>query len=79
MRDTYASTERIAAAVVLVALVGLVLPPGGWQNGYASLVDLTTGRIVWFNFLTRGSGDLREPAKAAETLDALLVRFPAAQ
>ena len=79
MRDTYASAERIAAAVVLVALVGFVLPPGGWQNGYASLVDLTSGRIVWFNFLTRGTGDLREPAKAAETVDALLARFPTAQ
>jgi len=79
VRDTYASTERIAAAVVIVALVGFVLPPGGWQNGYASLVDLESGRIVWFNFLTRGTGDLREPEKAAETLDALLARFPVPQ
>jgi hypothetical protein len=42
------------------------------QQGYASLVDLETGRVVWFNHLLRGSGDLREPEKAAETLDVLL-------
>jgi hypothetical protein len=33
--------------------------------------------VVWFNQLTRGTGDLREPDKAAETIDALLQQFPA--
>jgi hypothetical protein len=48
------------------------------QVGYASLVDLNTGQILWFNRLVRGSGDLREADKATETLDALLANFPAA-
>ena len=46
------------------------------QTGYASLVDLKTGRVLWFNRLQRGSGDLREAEKAAETVDALLNEFP---
>jgi hypothetical protein len=78
MRDSYASGERIAATVVL-AMVGVGIAPGGLQQGYASLVDLRTGRIVWFNRLFRGHGDLREADKAAQTLDALLTDFPAAQ
>lgn len=75
IRDSYASAERIAASIVL-AFVGIGIHPGGVQVGYASLVELETGRVVWFNQLARSTGDLREPDKAAETLDALLARFP---
>jgi hypothetical protein len=77
IRDSYASTERVAAMVVL-ALFGII-SPGGFQVGYASLVDLDSGRVLWFNMLQRASGDLREPDKAAETLDALLANFPSAK
>jgi hypothetical protein len=76
IRDSYASAERVAATILL-AVVGIGIHPGGVQIGYASLVELDTGRIVWFNQLARSSGDLREPDKAAETLDALLTQFPA--
>ena len=75
IRDTYASTERIAASILL-AVVGVAMVPGGTQLGYASLVELDTGRIVWFNQLMRITGDLREADKARETLDALLDHFP---
>ncbi len=75
LRDSYASGERVAAMVAL-ALFGVVVP-GGIQIGYASLVDLDDGRILWFNRLIRSSGDLRQPDKAAETLGALLSNFPA--
>ena len=49
---------------------------GGSQVGYASLVDLETGRVLWFNRLARASGDLREEKAASESLDALLIGFP---
>lgn len=75
IRDSYASGERIAAVIVL-ALLGVGVAPGGMQMGYASLVDLNTGQIVWFNRLMRGIGDLREADKAAQTLDVLLAQFP---
>ena len=53
--------------------------PGGSQQAYASLVDLSNGRIVWFNQLRRASGDLREAAKAAESIGTLLNDFPEAK
>lgn len=74
IRDSYASGERVATMIVL-ALLGVGVP-GGSQIGYASLVDLNTGRIVWFNRLVRASGDLREAPKAVETLNTLLDTFP---
>jgi hypothetical protein len=77
VRDSYASAERKAAMIGL-ALLGVGIG-GGMQIGYASLVDLNTGRVVWFNQLMRQSGDLRESVAAAETLDVLLDQFPAAK
>lgn len=74
IRDSYASAER-KAAIVIGALFGIGIP-GGVQIGYASLVDLNTGQVLWFNRLLRGHGDLRERDKAAETLDTLLTGFP---
>jgi hypothetical protein len=77
MRDSYASPERKAAMLGLALLGAISL--GGEQVGYASLVDLNTGRVVWFNQLNRMSGDLREAAPATETVEALLKGFPAIQ
>jgi hypothetical protein len=75
VRDSYASGERIATMIALAVLgVGV---GGGMQIGYASLVELETGQVLWFNQLQRASGDLREAEKAAETIDTLLGNFPA--
>lgn len=74
MRDSYASAER-KVAMVAMALLGVGIT-GGFQVGYASLVDLKTGQVLWFNQLTRGSGDLREEEPARETITALLKNFP---
>jgi hypothetical protein len=74
MRDSYASTER-KVAIIALALLGVGVP-GGMQVGYASLVDLKSGRVLWFNRLLRGTGDLREAESAAETVKTLLAQFP---
>lgn len=74
VRDSYASAERKAMMVGL-ALLGVGIT-GGIQVGYASLVDLHTGQVVWFNQLVRAMGDLREAKAAAESIDALLAGFP---
>lgn len=74
VRDSYASSERKAMMIGL-AILGVGIG-GGAQVGYASLVDLDTGQVVWFNRLARMSGDLREPEPAAETVKALLAEFP---
>ncbi len=77
IRDSYASAER-KAAMFAMALLGVGIA-GGAQIGYASLVDLNNGRVVWFNDLRRGSGDLREAKEARETVETLLKGFPIAR
>jgi len=77
VRDSYASAERKAMMVGL-ALLGVGIT-GGIQVGYASLVDLQSGQVVWFNRLARGTGDLREAVSAAESIAALLAGFPQAR
>lgn len=74
IRDSYSSGGR-AALIIGAALLGASLP-GGQQRGFASLVDLKTGNIVWFNRLQRETGDLRKPAPARETMEYLLKGCP---
>lgn len=77
VRDSYASGER-KAAMIAMAFLGVGMG-GGMQVGYASLVDLNSGRVLWFNQLIRASGDLREADKAKETLETLMTEFPIAK
>jgi hypothetical protein len=77
VRDSYASSERKMAMVAMALLGAISL--GGEQVGWASLVDLNTGRVVWFNRLDRAAGDLRDPANAKETVKTLLKDFPPLQ
>jgi hypothetical protein len=46
------------------------------QQGFASLVDLETGDVVWFNHLFSTVGDLREPEPARDAIDTLLEGSP---
>jgi hypothetical protein len=77
VRDSYTSPERMAmiAAVALLSL-GNVSLAGGRQEAHASLVDLQTGRVVWFARLYRSGGDLRKAEHAEESVSALLNNFP---
>ena len=70
VRDNYATAGRVAV-IVVGALLGVGVP-GGSQIGFASVVDLKTGDIVWFNRLVRPTGDLRTPEAAGETVKALV-------
>ena len=74
IRDSYTSGGR-AALIIGAALLGSYVP-GGQQLGFASLVDLNTGRIVWFNRIRRSAGDLRTPAPARKTMQHLLKGCP---
>ena len=74
VRDSYSSPGRVAVIIVAAALG--VAVPGGTQVGFASLVDLDTGDIVWFNRLARGVGDLRTAPAARETVEVLLKDLP---
>ena len=74
VRDSYSSTGR--QALMGVAAFLLVPVPGGFQSGFASLVDLRTGRIVWFNRLLSVNGDLRHEDDARDTVGELLKGLP---
>jgi hypothetical protein len=62
--------------MVLGALAGVGVS-GGTQNAFASLVDLRTGNIVWFNELTSLAGqDLRDGSGAVAFTTDLLKDAP---
>ena len=81
VRDSYSTAARRAEQVLGVlagAVTGIaIIPAGGVQIGFASLVDLRTGNIVWFNrILNANSGDLRTERPARQTVDALIKDMP---
>jgi hypothetical protein len=84
--DQVASGGRIALGILGLAgcFIGFCAPNVGGQQqlDYASLVDLKTGEVVWFNVVQAGSqipgikfGDLRTPQGAAQMVDRLLNRM----
>ena len=74
VRDSYSSSGRVAA-IIFAAILGVHVQ-GGVQLGFSSLVDLNNGEVVWFNRVFRGTGDLRTPAGANETVGVLLSSLP---
>ncbi len=75
VRDSYTSGGRAVVMFLAAAAFGVALP-GGQQLGFASLVELETGNVVWFNLLARGHGDLRSPEGAANTAENLMAQLP---
>ena len=83
--DSIASGGRTALQVLGIAgcFIGFCAPQGGGgQAAYASLVDLRTGEVVWFNLLQTGSmlpgvefGDIRTPEGAAQMVERLIGRM----
>ncbi|MDJ0779388.1 MAG: hypothetical protein QNJ85_16090 [Gammaproteobacteria bacterium] len=73
-RDYQASGGRVAFSF-FAALVGVGVATGG-EFGFASLVDLRTGDIIWFNRVGRGAGELREQEQARAAVDALFKDMP---
>jgi hypothetical protein len=73
-RDYQASGGRVAFSII-AALAGVAVAAGG-EIGFASLVDLRTGDIVWFNKVSSGVGELREKENARLTVDSLLKNLP---
>jgi hypothetical protein len=83
--DSVASTGRAAIQALGIAgcFIGFCAPQGGGgQAAYASLVDLRTGEVVWFNLLQTSSlmpgaamGDIRTPEGAAQMVERLIGRM----
>lgn len=76
-RDYQASGGRVAFSI-LAAAAGVGVPMGA-EYGFASLVDLNTGDIVWFNVVNAGSGELRDEAGAVTAVNALFRDMPTTQ
>ncbi|HXV24868.1 MAG TPA: hypothetical protein VED46_11470 [Alphaproteobacteria bacterium] len=74
LRDSYSSAGR-TAMIIGMAVLGIGMP-GGQQQGFASLVDLKTGDIVWFNVLFSETLDLREREPARKSIETLLEGIP---
>lgn len=73
--DSFSSGGRVALQVAgfLTCMVGVcVAPAGGQQVVFASLVDLKTGQVVWFNVLASSIGDIRSPEGAEKMVSTLL-------
>lgn len=84
--DSFAEQGRVALQVLGIAgcFIGFCAPNvgGGGELAYASLVDLRTGEVVWFNLLTAGTqvagikmGDIRSPAGASQMIERLMGRM----
>ncbi len=84
--DSIVSGGRVALQILGIAgcFVGFCAPNigGGGQFAYASLVDLKTGDVVWFNVVQTGSqiagikmGDIRSPAGAEQLVERLVGRM----
>jgi hypothetical protein len=74
-QDSFASGGRVALQVASALGCGLgfcVVQQGGQQQAFASLVDLKSGQIVWFNTLAATTGDIRTPEGASKMVDELL-------
>ena len=81
--DAYGSAGRKTAQAMgmLGCIVGFcVLVPAGIHIGYAALVDLKSGDVVWFNADPSMGGDVRTPEgadkRALQLLDGLPGRVP---
>ena len=75
VRDSYASGGQTALRVIGFLLLRADIG-GGQQIGVTTLVDLRTGQVVWFNFLAKQSGDLRDEQGSAATAQSMLKGFP---
>ena len=80
IRDTYASegrkAMRVLGFIVGAAMGGVMDIGGGQQMGVATLVDLRTGQVVWFNMISNQSGDLRDLEGADATAREMLMGLP---
>jgi hypothetical protein len=88
--DQVASGGRVALGLLGFAgcFIGFCAPNigGAEQLDYASLVDLKTGKVVWFKVVDAASqvpgikfGDLRTPQGAAQMVERLLGRMKPGQ
>ena len=74
-QDSFSSGGRVALQIAGALACGFgvcAMPTGGMQVAFASLVDLRTGQVVWFNTLASSVGDIRTQEGADKMVESLL-------
>jgi len=74
-KDAYGSTGRKILQVVALLGPGIAIKSGE-HAGYAGLVDLKTGDLLWLNVDGAMGGDVRTPDGAQKRVGQLLEEFP---
>lgn len=74
-KDAYGSTGRKMLQIVALLGPGIAIKAGE-HAGYAGLVDLKTGDLVWLNADGSMGGDVRDPEGAKKRVGQLLEDFP---
>jgi hypothetical protein len=75
VKGSYSSSGRAAMAIGM-ALAHVAVPLGG-QYVQASLIDLKTGQVVWYQYQVVGSGtDIRTSEGATASVTKLLQKLP---
>lgn len=74
-RDAYGSTGRKVLQVLAILGPGIAVKSGEHQ-GYAGLIDLKTGDVLWLNADTQIGGDVREADGSEKRVRQLLEDFP---
>lgn len=72
--DEYGSTGR--KMLQIIGMLGGVGVTSGVHSGYAGLVDLKTGELVWLNADRQMGGDVRTAEGAQKRVQQLLEGFP---
>jgi len=72
--DQYGSTGR--KVLQIFAALARVPISSGVHKGYAGLIDLRTGDLVWLNVDQQMGGDVRDAEGAAKRIGQLLEDFP---
>jgi hypothetical protein len=75
--DAYDSGGKKAFSMLTLNFAAMLM--SGIHVAYASLVDLKTGQIVWFNVKLRTKGDPRKMEGAEERITNLLSTLPGRQ
>ncbi len=77
-RDAYGSTGRKILQVLAILGPGIAIKSGEHQ-GYAGLVDLKTGDLLWLNADSAIGGDVRDPEGSEKRVRQLLEDFPGSE
>jgi hypothetical protein len=74
-KDAYGSTGRKMLQVLALLGPGVAIKSGE-HMGFAGLVDLKTGDLLWLNADAQMGGDVREPGGSEKRVQQLLEGFP---